>query len=43
MKALKVLLVNLGFLPESVGGSEYYTYHLAKALIKRGTDELGQF
>ncbi|MDA0739824.1 MAG: glycosyltransferase [Nitrospirae bacterium] len=38
MKALKVLLVNLGFLPESVGGSEYYTYHLAKALIQRQYD-----
>lgn len=38
MNALKVLLVNLGFLPESVGGSEYYTYHLAKALLQKGYD-----
>jgi len=33
---LRILLVNLRFLPESVGGSEYYTYHLAKALLRRG-------
>ena len=38
MTSLKVLLVNLGFLPDSVGGSEYYTYHLAKALIQRQYD-----
>ena len=33
---LRILMVNLGFLPESVGGSELYTYHLSKALIERG-------
>ena len=29
-------MVNLGFPPESVGGSEFYTYYLSKALIQRG-------
>jgi glycosyltransferase involved in cell wall biosynthesis len=33
---LRILMVNLGFPPESVGGSELYTYHLSKALIEKG-------
>lgn len=34
----KVLMVVLCFLPESVGGSELYTYHLSKELVRRGHD-----
>lgn len=29
-------MVVLCFLPESVGGSEFYTYHLSQELMKRG-------
>ena len=36
MKQLKVLMVCHSFLPESVGGTEVYTYHLSKALKERG-------
>src|SRR5215470_12560722 len=36
MRKLKILMVNLGFLPESVGGSEVYTYQLSRALIAMG-------
>jgi glycosyltransferase involved in cell wall biosynthesis len=31
-------MVNIGFLPESLGGTEFYTYNLAKALISRGDE-----
>ncbi len=31
-------MVVLCFLPESVGGSEFYTYHLSQELMKRGYD-----
>src|SRR5512139_3559946 len=34
----KVLMVVLCFLPESVGGSEIYTYHLSRELSRRGFD-----
>jgi glycosyltransferase involved in cell wall biosynthesis len=36
MPASRILLVNIGFLPESVGGTEYYTYNLANSLINQG-------
>jgi glycosyltransferase involved in cell wall biosynthesis len=38
MKNLKILMVNLGFLPDSIGGTEVYSYQLSKALIQRGYD-----
>ena len=31
-------MVVICFLPESVGGSEFYTYHLSQELVKRGYD-----
>jgi len=37
-KKSKILMVVLCFLPESVGGSEFYTYHLSQELMKRGHD-----
>ncbi len=33
---LKIVMVNIGFLPHSVGGTEVYTYNLAKELIGLG-------
>ncbi|MBL0171648.1 MAG: glycosyltransferase [Gemmatimonadaceae bacterium] len=33
---MKILMVNLSFLPDSVGGTEVYTYHLSRALIAAG-------
>ncbi len=38
IKKLKIMMVNLCFLPESTGGSEFYTYHLSKALLLKGFD-----
>ncbi len=32
----KIMMVVLCFLPESVGGSEFYTYHLSQELVRRG-------
>jgi glycosyltransferase involved in cell wall biosynthesis len=32
----KVLMVNIGFIPDSVGGSEFYTYNLSKSLQQCG-------
>lgn len=37
-KKPKILMAVLCFLPESVGGSEFYTYHLSQELMKRGYD-----
>ncbi|MGE5237545.1 MAG: glycosyltransferase [Chloroflexota bacterium] len=34
----KILMVVLCFLPESIGGTELYTYHLSQELKKRGYD-----
>lgn len=34
----KILMVVLCFLPESIGGSELYTYHLSQELTRRGYD-----
>lgn len=34
----KILMVVLCFLPESIGGSEIYTYHLSQELARRGYD-----
>ncbi|MCX8031285.1 MAG: glycosyltransferase [Thermodesulfovibrionales bacterium] len=39
-KSKRVLLVVHCFLPESIGGTEIYTYRLAKGLKKRGWDVL---
>jgi glycosyltransferase involved in cell wall biosynthesis len=36
MQKPKILMVNLGFIPESVGGSEFYTHNLSKSLIQNG-------
>jgi glycosyltransferase involved in cell wall biosynthesis len=33
---VKILMVNIGFVPDSLGGSEFYTYHLAQALQQGG-------
>lgn len=37
-KTKKILFVVHCFLPESVGGTEYYTFNLAKGFLKRGWD-----
>ena len=37
-KKPRILMVVLCFLPESVGGSEFYTYHLSQELMKQGYD-----
>jgi len=37
-RKMKVLMVVLCFLPESVGGSEFYTYNLSQELRLRGYD-----
>jgi len=34
----KILMVIHCFLPESVGGSEFYTFHLSKELMRRGIE-----
>lgn len=36
MRNLKILMVNIGFIPDSVGGSEFYTYNLSKSLQQCG-------
>ena len=35
---MKILMVNLSFLPDSLGGTEVYTYNLSRALIAAGHD-----
>ncbi|MEM7034936.1 MAG: glycosyltransferase [Chloroflexota bacterium] len=40
MTKQKIILTNVGFLPESPGGTEYYTLNLAQALLARGYDVL---
>lgn len=34
----KILLVNIGFVPESLGGTEFYSYNLARELVKQGKE-----
>lgn len=36
MQNIKILMVNLGFPPESLGGTEYYTLNASKSLIQNG-------
>jgi len=38
MQKPKILMVNIGFIPESLGGTEFYTHNLSKSLLQRGYD-----
>ncbi len=34
----KILMINIGSIPESLGGTEFYTHNVSKSLLQRGYD-----